>query len=457
MRKIRTYLLSLALLLPWTAGAQMMIDTTGLTPEEMAIGLYIEAEVGSEEDEPYSFDELDEMIQEEELAGLPVAGAPLLFEGYWRNDTLVVNKTKDELQDRILVLTPEGLVIYRIHRNLPPNMPDVHPADSIYRHLWTNYRVNPYGVEIAQLPDTERIDLTGFSLPHKGRVTSHFGWRPRFGRWHYGTDIGLRTGDNVLSAWRGQVRVCGWDARGYGYYVVVRHDNGFETVYGHLSKILVEEDQGVEAGEIIGKGGSTGHSTGPHLHFEIRYQGITINPELIINFDRGDLQNDGILKLTHSMYTAKGQKRPTQTQSQPAAPTVLPEVEEILPDTTAMTPEELEAFHQERQAKAEQRAREEAERQEKARKAEQARKEAAERAKKAAAEKARKEAEAKKKAQEEAARKKAEAAKWYVVRDGDSFWSIANKKGISVAELKKLNGFNDKTVIHPGQKIRVKK
>lgn len=440
MRRIRYYSLWCALL-PLLAQAQWLSDTTDLTPEEIAIGMYIEAEVASEEDEPYSLDEIDEQ------GGV----MPVIFSGYWDGDTLVVNTSKDDLQERIFVRTPEGLVVYRIHRSLPPNMPSVHPADSVYRHIWTNSLVNPYGIEIAEIPEPVRIDLSGFSLPHRGRVTSHFGWRPRFGRWHYGVDIGLRTGDNILSAWRGQVRVCGWDPRGYGYYVVVRHDNGFETVYGHLSKILVEEDQGVEAGEVIGRGGSTGHSTGPHLHFEIRYQGININPELIVNFDRGDLQNEGILLLTHSMLTARGQKRPAPVQ------TTLPEVEEILPDTTAMTPEELEAFHQERQAKAEQRAREEAERAEKARQAEIARQEAAERARKAAAEKAKREAEAKKKAQEEAARKKAEAAKWYVVREGDSFWSIAQKKGISVAELKRLNGFNDKTVIHPGQKIRVKK
>ncbi len=440
MSKLRITTILLAFL-PMLAGAQMIADTAGLTPEEVAIGMYIEAEVGDDEDfEPYDIADIDEQ------GGV----LPLLFQGYQIGDTLVVDIPKGKLQERIIIRTPDGVVVYRLQPE-PRNKPKVHPADSIYQGVWTNYRVNPYGVEIASLPDTVRVDLTGFSLPHKGRVTSHFGWRPRFGRWHYGTDIGLRTGDNVLSAWRGQVRVCGYDAGGYGYYVVVRHDNGFETVYGHLSKILVEEDQGVEAGEVIGRGGSTGHSTGPHLHFEIRYRGITINPELIINFDRGDLQNEGIVLLTHNMFTAKGQKKPAQVQ------TKLPEVQEILPDTTVMTPEELEAFHQERKAKAEQRAREEAERAEKARQAEIARQQAAERAKKLAAEKARKEAEAKKKAEEERKRKAAEAAKWYVVREGDSFWSIANKKGISVAELKKLNRFNDKTVLHPGQKIRVKK
>ncbi len=434
-------LIIFSLLLPLAMMAAIPEDTISLTAEEIAIGRLIEAELADDDAEPYSLDDIDEM------GG--VVGA--LVAAYWKGDTLVVNSLKDDLPDRIFVQSIDGYLLYKVQRDLPPNMPKVHPANDIYKGVWANARVNPYGYTVAQIPDTVLIDLTGFNRPCKGRVTSHFGWRPRFGRWHYGTDIGVRTGDKIHSAWAGQVRICGWDPKGYGNYIVIRHDNGFETVYGHLSKINVQENQGVKAGEVIGLGGSTGHSTGPHLHFEIRYLGITINPELIVDFDRGDLHNDGILHLTHKMLTPHGQKKPAPV------PTQLPVVEEILPDTTIMTTAQLDSFHIEQKAKAELRAKEEAERAEKARKAEIAKKEAAEKARKAAAEKARKEAEAKKKAAEEAKRKAAEAAKWYVVKDGDSFWSIAGKKKISVAELKKLNGFTDKTVIHPGQKIRVKK
>ncbi len=434
-------LIIFSLLLPLAMMAAIPEDTISLTAEEIAIGRLIEAELADDDAEPYSLDDIDEM------GG--VVGA--LVAAYWKGDTLVVNSLKDDLPDRIFVQSIDGYLLYKVQRDLPPNMPKVHPANDIYKGVWANARVNPYGYTVAQIPDTVLIDLTGFNRPCKGRVTSHFGWRPRFGRWHYGTDIGVRTGDKIHSAWAGQVRICGWDPKGYGNYIVIRHDNGFETVYGHLSKINVQENQGVKAGEVIGLGGSTGHSTGPHLHFEIRYLGITINPELIVDFDRGDLHNDGILHLTHKMLTPHGQKKPAPV------PTQLPVVEEILPDTTIMTPAQLDSFHIEQKAKAELRAKEEAERAEKARKAEIAKKEAAEKARKAAAEKARKEAEAKKKAAEEAKRKAAEAAKWYVVKDGDSFWSIASKKKISVAELKKLNGFTDKTVLHPGQKIRVKK
>ena len=434
-------LIIFSLLLPLAMMAAIPEDTISLTAEEIAIGRLIEAELADDDAEPYSLDDIDEM------GG--VVGA--LVAAYWKGDTLVVNSLKDDLPDRIFVQTIDGYLLYKVQRDLPPNMPKVHPANDIYKGVWANARVNPYGYTVAQIPDTVLIDLTGFNRPCKGRVTSHFGWRPRFGRWHYGTDIGVRTGDKIHSAWAGQVRICGWDPKGYGNYIVIRHDNGFETVYGHLSKINVQENQGVKAGEVIGLGGSTGHSTGPHLHFEIRYLGITINPELIVDFDRGDLHNDGILHLTHKMLTPHGQKKPAPV------PTQLPVVEAILPETPIRTTAQLDSVHIEQKAKAELRAKEEAERAEKARKAEIAKKEAAEKARKAAAEKARKEAEAKKKAAEEAKRKAAEAAKWYVVKDGDSFWSIAGKKKISVAELKKLNGFTDKTVIHPGQKIRVKK
>ena len=432
---IRKGLIIVSILLPLMMVAQAPAgmleeeeDSTALSYDERAIGSLIEAEFINDDAEPYGLDDIDEM-----------GGVVRAFvAGYWKGDTLVVNVTKDDLPDRLLVQTVDGFVLYKVQRDVPINVPKVHPANSVYKGMWANYRVNPYGYTLSMIPDTVEINLAGFSRPCKGRVTSHFGWRPRFGRWHYGTDIGVRTGDKIHAAWGGQVRICGWDAKGYGNYVVIRHDNGFETVYGHLSKINVVENQGVKSGDVIGLGGNTGHSTGPHLHFEIRYLGICINPELIVNFERGDLHNDGVLKLTHSMLTPHGQKKPAPVQ------TKLPEVEEVLPDTTQMTPEELEAFHIEQKAKAEARAKAEA--------------------KKKAEAKAKAEAEAKKKAAEEAkkkaaeeARKKAEAAKWYVVKNGDSFWSIANKKGISVAELKKLNGFNDKTVLHPGQKVRVKK
>ena len=108
---------------------------------------------------------------------------------------------------------------------------------------------------------------------------------------HKGTDLKVQVGDSIRSAWPGQVRIVGWDPRGYGYFVVVRHTNGLETVYGHLSRPLVDEYEMVPAGFVLGLGGNTGRSTGSHLHFEIRYLGEAMDPANVINFGIGQLRS----------------------------------------------------------------------------------------------------------------------------------------------------------------------
>lgn len=120
-----------------------------------------------------------------------------------------------------------------------------------------------------------------FTCPVEGVLTSHFG--PRRNRFHYGTDIGLRTGSPIKSMFDGVIRYAK-PCSGYGNLVVVRHDNGLETYYGHMSKIIARENQKVKAGDVIGLVGSTGRSTGPHLHLEIRYLGAAMNPEHFIDF-----------------------------------------------------------------------------------------------------------------------------------------------------------------------------
>ena len=160
-----------------------------------------------------------------------------------------------------------------------------HPAGDIYNNIWTSTKLNPYKIPVDSLPDSVRIDLSTFIVPVTGCITSKFGSR-RY-RYHYGTDIKLQTGDTVVSSFSGKVRITDYDRRGYGNYVVIRHDNGLETVYAHLSKVLVHNDQIVSAGEIIGLGGNTGRSTGAHLHYEIRFLGNAMNPEKIIDFEKG--------------------------------------------------------------------------------------------------------------------------------------------------------------------------
>lgn len=163
-----------------------------------------------------------------------------------------------------------------------------YPADALYNSIWTSERVNPYD---AALPDSFLIVTTGYVSPIDNQVTSEYG--PRWGRFHAGVDIAVNKGDSIRAAFDGQVRIAHkFDKNGYGWYVVIRHDNGLETLYGHLSKPLAVANQRVAAGDVIGLGGSTGRSTGPHLHFETRFLGVPMNPRNIIDFDSNVIYSD---------------------------------------------------------------------------------------------------------------------------------------------------------------------
>ena len=175
-----------------------------------------------------------------------------------------------------------------------------YPALSLYPN-WNNQYVHAYGNAI--IPETYTIDLTGFHMPTPStKITSPFG--PRWRRMHNGLDLKVNIGDTIVAAFDGKVRVVKYERRGYGKYVVIRHDNGLETVYGHLSKQLVEDNQLVKAGEPIGLGGNTGRSTGSHLHFETRFLGIAINPIYMFDFPKQDIVAD-----TYTFRKAKGVKR----------------------------------------------------------------------------------------------------------------------------------------------------
>ena len=148
-------------------------------------------------------------------------------------------------------------------------------------------RVRLRTLPIDSLPDEVNIRLVGdtseFCFPMKNVITSPYGWRSRWNRPHRGVDILLRTGEPVRCCFPGTVRIAR-PMGGYGNLVVVRHPNGLETVYAHMSKILVRQSQQVQAGDTLGLGGSTGHSTGPHLHFEVRFQYEPFDPEWILDF-----------------------------------------------------------------------------------------------------------------------------------------------------------------------------
>ena len=109
---------------------------------------------------------------------------------------------------------------------------------------------------------------------------------------HKGLDIKVYIGDTIRAAFDGKIRVVNYEGSGYGNYVVIRHNNGLETIYGHMSKHLVREDQNVRAGDPIGLGGNTGRSTGSHLHFETRLCGVALNPALMFDFRNQDVTGD---------------------------------------------------------------------------------------------------------------------------------------------------------------------
>jgi len=165
------------------------------------------------------------------------------------------------------------------------------PGSGIYP-VWSNSIVNPYNIDLTKKTDTTFISLRGYVHPVPGRITSNFGFR-RW-RWHYGTDLKLQVGDSVHCAFNGMIRIAK-RSRTFGNYVVIRHDNGLETIYGHLSKILVNVNQRITAGNVLGLGGNTGRSTGPHLHYEVRYLGNSINALDIINVEEGRVISDSLL------------------------------------------------------------------------------------------------------------------------------------------------------------------
>ncbi len=164
------------------------------------------------------------------------------------------------------------------------------PEFDIYSEGWDSKRVNCYADVVV--PQTAEIDVSKFSIPHKGYITSPYGYRRRWRRMHKGVDLKVNIGDTVRAAFDGRVRIRNYERRGYGNYLVVRHTNDLETVYGHLSGFIVEEGQYVKAGDPIGLAGNTGRSTGPHLHFETRYMGYAINPCAIFDFPNQTTHTD---------------------------------------------------------------------------------------------------------------------------------------------------------------------
>ncbi|MEZ4720517.1 MAG: M23 family metallopeptidase [Flavobacteriales bacterium] len=228
------------------------------------------------------------------------------------------NKTEEELTLYIdSLFEAEGKVPYALINqiniflaNRPEDLPEMTPEDVFiglnnypypamdFYPDWVVGTPNPYKNDMWQMDTAFSLLLAGagnlgeFHVPHNDVLTSKFGWRD--GRMHNGIDIDLQVWDTVVAAFPGVVRVAR-SSGGYGRVVVIRHYNGLETTYAHLHRFKVKEGDVVEGGQLIGLGGSSGHSTGSHLHFEVRFKGVPLNPMSFISFDDRALLNDTLM------------------------------------------------------------------------------------------------------------------------------------------------------------------
>lgn len=179
---------------------------------------------------------------------------------------------------------------------------------TVFDDHWNTTATHAYtDVDLNSFPDATPIQLIdslrSYHYPYIGRITSRYG--PRRGRSHQGIDMSLKVGDPVYAVFDGKVRLSK-AAGNYGNLVIIRHNNGLETYYAHLSERSVQPGEWVVAGQQIGLGGNTGRSTGPHLHFEVRYRGQSFDPERIIDFKTGELRREELLlKRRHFSIYAK--------------------------------------------------------------------------------------------------------------------------------------------------------
>ena len=274
------------------------------------------------------------------------------------------------------------------------------PEPDIYTEGWDSDLVNCY--KDANVPNTKVLDVRHYVMPIKGNyVTSHYGYRPQFGRSHKGVDLRSAIGDTVYSAFSGRVRLTRFERGGYGFYVIVRHENGLETVYGHLSRFLVKPDQYVKAGQPIALSGNTGRSTGPHLHFETRFMGYAINPEAFFDFGNRCTHTDSYT-FSKANYTKARDYAPSKRYNQ--AKKSVAEENESASKKSNNRKEQQSAVASTKKSTRESRN---------------------------------------------------NSRSTYKVRKGDNLTKIASNNGLTVAQLKKLNGLSGDDVAE-GKVLRVK-
>lgn len=202
----------------------------------------------------------------------------------------------------------DGVLNQRLHEVI------VNDTNYQYKSFWRNdVVITCRDNEVTAMKDTIWMCVLdslhdSYVIPVNGVVTSHFGIR--HGRHHNGTDIDLETGDTVYAAFDGKIRYSQYHPNGFGNLIIVRHYNGLETYYGHLSKLLVAPNAIVKAGDPIGLGGNTGRSYGSHLHFEVRFYDQPIDPELIFDFKQQEIKDPNLLVhsgvFSHSKSSSTG-------------------------------------------------------------------------------------------------------------------------------------------------------
>ena len=268
------------------------------------------------------------------------------------------------------------------------------PAAELYPD-WEDRFINAYGN--VELPQELKIDLRHFCMPTTNRiVTSNYGYRRRFRRQHKGIDINANKGDTIRAAFDGKVRIVEFQRGGYGNVVVIRHQNGLETVYGHHSKNLVKAGDIVKAGTPIGLAGRTGRSTGVHLHFETRLLGEYIDPAKLFDFEHQDVTGD--------FYVFRGRGRGTLLGKHDPNASLLDGSE--LAENTEFGEEEV-TYASSEEVKNRQRA-----------------------------------------------QRAARNTRTHKVRQGETLSSIAKKHGITVAKLCRANGISTKTKLRVGQILK---
>lgn len=193
------------------------------------------------------------------------------------------------------------------------------PSEVLYNNRWDTLYIRTGRNDFSNWHDTIPLLLnnpteSAFHFPHKGKLLSRYGVRG--GRFHAGMDIKLELGDTIVSAFDGKVRVARVMS-GYGKMVVVRHTNGLETVYGHMSKILVNINDEVKAGSPLGLGGRTGRASTTHLHFETRFLGEHFDPGRIIDFENYSLTTDTLI-VNKNFWKAGSAHSPAVATSQGA-------------------------------------------------------------------------------------------------------------------------------------------